>query len=97
MRAQDPQGGRIINNGSVSAQTPRAHSTSYTATKHAITGMTKSISLDGRPYNIACGQIDIGNARTEMVEALEKRALASGDQIEPSMDVAHVAEAIMSE
>jgi NAD(P)-dependent dehydrogenase (short-subunit alcohol dehydrogenase family) len=96
MRAQDPQGGRIINNGSVSAHTPRAHSTSYTATKHAITGITKSISLDGRPYNIACGQIDIGNARTEMVEALEQRTLAAGKKIEPSMDVAHVADAVLN-
>jgi NAD(P)-dependent dehydrogenase (short-subunit alcohol dehydrogenase family) len=68
MKAQDPRGGRIINNGSISAHTPRPNSAPYTATKHAITGLTKSISLDGRKYDIACGQIDIGNAATEMTE-----------------------------
>ena len=68
MRDQDPQGGRIINNGSISAHAPRPHSVAYTATKHALTGLTKSLSLDGRPYGIACGQIDIGNAATEMTE-----------------------------
>ena len=91
MRAQDPQGGRIINNGSISAQAPRPHSTSYTATKHAITGLTKSISLDGRPFNIACGQIDIGNARTEMVEAMAHRNAAAGLDPEYTMDVDDVA------
>ena len=68
MKAQDPQGGRIINNGSISAHVPRPHSIAYTATKHAVTGLTKSLSLDGRPYRIACGQIDIGNAATEIVK-----------------------------
>ncbi len=95
MRAQQPQGGRIINNGSVSAQSPRPHSTSYTSTKHAITGLTKSISLDGRPYDIACGQIDIGNARTEMVEAMARRNAAAGKETEATMDVDDVARAVL--
>ncbi|MCP4071682.1 MAG: SDR family oxidoreductase [Hyphomicrobiales bacterium] len=95
MRAQQPQGGRIINNGSVSAQSPRPHSTSYTATKHAITGLTKSISLDGRPYDIACGQIDIGNARTEMVEAMARRNAEAGKETEATMDVDDVARAVL--
>ncbi len=95
MRAQQPQGGRIINNGSISAQSPRPHSTSYTATKHAITGLTKSISLDGRPYDIACGQIDIGNARTEMVEAMARRNAAAGKETEATMDVDDVARAVL--
>ena len=95
MRAQHPQGGRIINNGSISAYSPRPHSTSYTATKHAITGLTKSISLDGRPYNIACGQIDIGNARTEMVEDLKKRTLSQGNTPEATMDVNDVARSVL--
>ena len=72
MKAQTPQGGRIINNGSISAHTPRPGSVSYTATKHAITGLTKSISLDGRRFGIACGQIDIGNAATDMTQAMSR-------------------------
>ncbi len=95
MRAQNPQGGRIINNGSISAHVPRVHSTPYTASKHAITGLTKSISLDGRPYNIACGQIDVGNAATDMVAALSRRAAAEGQEPEPTMDVDHVAQAVL--
>ena len=95
MRAQTPQGGRIINNGSISAHSPRPHSTPYTATKHAITGLTKSISLDGRPFNIACGQIDIGNARTEMVEALAERNAAAGIDPEYTMDVDDVARTVL--
>ena len=96
MRRQDPQGGRIINNGSVSAQAPRPNSAPYTATKHAITGLTKAISLDGRPFDIACGQIDIGNAATEMVRNLSKRkASVTPDGVpEPVMDVALVADAV---
>jgi len=96
MRAQEPQGGRIINNGSISAHTPRPNSTPYTTTKHAMTGLTKSISLDGRPYDIACGQIDIGNAGTEMVTALAKRNTEVNPEAEPEavMDVSHVAEAV---
>jgi len=95
MRAQDPQGGRIINNGSISAHVPRANSTPYTASKHAMTGLTKSISLDGRAYNIACGQIDVGNARTDMVAALGERAKAAGEEPEATMDVDHVAKAVL--
>lgn len=95
MRAQTPQGGRIINNGSISAHSPRPHSTPYTATKHAITGLTKSISLDGRAFNIACGQIDIGNARTEMVEALAERNAAAGIDPEYTMDVDDVARTVL--
>jgi NAD(P)-dependent dehydrogenase (short-subunit alcohol dehydrogenase family) len=87
MKTQDPRGGRIINNGSISATTPRPNSAPYTATKHAITGLTKSISLDGRPFDIACGQIDIGNAATEMTARMAN--------IEPRMDVKHVADAVV--
>jgi len=96
MKAQSPQGGRIINNGSISATTPRVHSAPYTATKHAITGLTKSLSLDGRAYNIVCGQIDIGNAQTDMTAYSRRGALqASGHTIEePMMSVDHVAEAV---
>ncbi len=96
MKSQTPQGGRIINNGSISATTPRVHSAPYTATKHAITGLTKSLSLDGRAYNIACGQIDIGNALTDMVTYSSRGApQASGHTIvEPAMSVDHVAEAV---
>ena len=72
MKAQDPRGGRIINNGSISAQVPRPSAVAYTATKHAITGLTKAISLEGRAYDIACGQIDVGNAATEMTAAMER-------------------------
>jgi NAD(P)-dependent dehydrogenase (short-subunit alcohol dehydrogenase family) len=96
MRAQRPQGGRIINNGSISAQTPRPRSAAYTATKHAVTGLTKATALDGRPYDIACGQIDIGNARTEMTRAFESGVLQADGAVrpEPAMDVGHVAAAI---
>ncbi|KZY46864.1 3-oxoacyl-ACP reductase [Roseovarius sp. HI0049] len=97
MRRQDPQGGRIINNGSVSAYVPRWGSSPYTASKHAITGLTRSISLDGRPFNIACGQIDIGNALTDMaVKMTEGVPQADGAiAIEPVMDVAHVASSVL--
>ncbi len=97
MKAQDPRGGRIINNGSISAHAPRPDSAPYTATKHAITGLTKCISLDGRKYDIACGQIDIGNAATEMTERMTKgvRQANGSIQVEPRMDVRHVAEAIL--
>jgi NAD(P)-dependent dehydrogenase (short-subunit alcohol dehydrogenase family) len=97
MKAQHPCGGRIINNGSLSAHAPRPHSAPYTATKHAITGLTKSISLDGRRYHIACGQIDIGNAATEMTERMtEGVAQANGTvSVEPRMDVRHVADAVL--
>ena len=96
MRDQSPQGGRIINNGSVSAEAPRPNSAPYTATKHAITGLTKSTSLDGRRYNIACGQIDIGNADTEMAAKMKKGVpQANGTiMVEPTMDVDHVAQAV---
>ena len=97
MKTQQPQGGRIINNGSISAHTPRRRSAPYTATKHAITGLTKCISLDGREHNIACGQIDIGNAATEMTErTTEGVPQANGSMlVEPRMDVRHVAEAVL--
>jgi NAD(P)-dependent dehydrogenase (short-subunit alcohol dehydrogenase family) len=97
MKSQQPQGGRIINNGSISAYVPRPHSAPYTSTKHAITGLTKSISLDGRAYNIACGQIDIGNAATDMSARLGVGALQpNGDVVaEPRMDVQHVADAVL--
>ncbi|HEY1898988.1 MAG TPA: SDR family oxidoreductase [Steroidobacteraceae bacterium] len=92
MKTQDPRGGRIINNGSISAHAPRMRSAPYTATKHAITGLTKSTSLDGREYDIACGQIDIGNARTELADQLAKASAAA----EPLMDVEHVAQAVLN-
>ncbi len=97
MKAQTPRGGRIINNGSISAQSPRPNSAPYTATKHAMTGLTKSTSLDGRAYDIACGQIDIGNAATDMVQAMSKGVMQAHGAvaIEPVMDVAHVAEAVL--
>ncbi|MGW8874935.1 SDR family oxidoreductase [Streptomyces mirabilis] len=96
MKEQDPQGGRIINNGSISAHTPRPLSVAYTATKHALTGLTKSLSLDGRPYRIACGQIDIGNAATDMTERMRTGALqANGETaVEPVMDVVDVARTV---
>jgi NAD(P)-dependent dehydrogenase (short-subunit alcohol dehydrogenase family) len=96
MKAQDPQGGRIINNGSISAHTPRPHSAPYTATKHALTGLTKSLSLDGRPYRIAVGQIDIGNAATDMTARMQTGTLqADGRTVpEPLMDVADVARTV---
>ena len=97
MKAQRPRGGRIINNGSISAHAPRPNSAPYTATKHAITGLTKSISLDGRPYDIACGQIDIGNAATEMTDRMAGGVpQANGTMlVEPRIDVRHVAEAVL--
>jgi NAD(P)-dependent dehydrogenase (short-subunit alcohol dehydrogenase family) len=97
MRAQDPRGGRIINNGSISAHTPRPRSAAYTAAKHAITGLTKSIALDGRPYDIACGQIDIGNAATEMTQGISRGALQADGSLlpEPTFDVRHVADAVL--
>jgi NAD(P)-dependent dehydrogenase (short-subunit alcohol dehydrogenase family) len=97
MKVQNPRGGRIINNGSISATAPRPNSAPYTATKHAITGLTKSISLDGRPFDIACGQIDIGNAATEMTERMTKGIQqANGTtMVEPRMDVKHVADAVV--
>jgi NAD(P)-dependent dehydrogenase (short-subunit alcohol dehydrogenase family) len=97
MRAQTPQGGRIINNGSVSAQAPRPGSIAYTATKHALTGLTKSLSLDGRPFRIACGQIDIGNAETEMVAPMKAGVPQANGEIrsEPVMAVADVVRALL--
>lgn len=94
MRHQSPMGGRIINNGSVSAHAPREGATTYTTTKHAITGLTKQIALDGRAFDIACGQIDIGNARTDMVDALVKRETAAGRDTLQTMDVDIVADAV---
>jgi NAD(P)-dependent dehydrogenase (short-subunit alcohol dehydrogenase family) len=97
MKAQDPKGGRIINNGSISAYAPRPNSAPYTATKHAITGLTKSISLDGRAWDIACGQIDIGNAATELTERMAAGVpQANGTMaVEPRMDVKLVADAVL--
>ena len=97
MKAQNPGGGRIINNGSVAAYAPRPNSAPYTATKHAISGLTRSTSLDGRPYNIACGQIDIGNALTEMTEKMTSGVpQASGDvAVEPTMNVDDVGRAVV--
>jgi NAD(P)-dependent dehydrogenase (short-subunit alcohol dehydrogenase family) len=97
MRLQQPQGGRIINNGSISAHVPRPGSAPYTATKHAITGLTRTLSLDGRAYDIACGQIDIGNAETPMTERMTQGvAQADGSvAVEPRMDVGHVARAVL--
>lgn len=97
MRAQSPQGGRIINNGSLSAHNPRPGSVCYTMSKHAITGLTRTLSLDGRDFDIACGQIDIGNARTELVEELNKRALEDDPDkpLMPMMDVADAARSVL--
>lgn len=97
MKAQSPQGGRIINNGSISAHAPRPHAVSYTATKHAITGLTKATSLDGRAYNIACGQIDIGNAASEMTTIMGRGVLQADGSTkpEPLMDIDHVARAVL--
>ena len=97
MKAQRPMGGRIINNGSLSAHSPRPNSAPYSATKHAITGLTKSTALDGRKYDIACGQIDIGNAETDMTARFATGTLqAGGDmKVEPRMDVAHVVDAVL--
>src|SRR6476469_11215526 len=96
MKAQDPRGGRIINNGSISAHTPRPNSAPYTAAKHAITGLTKSIALDGRPFDINCGQIDIGNAATNMTARMKRGVpQANGTvEVEPTMDVNDVARAV---
>jgi NAD(P)-dependent dehydrogenase (short-subunit alcohol dehydrogenase family) len=97
MKDQEPRGGRIINNGSISAQTPRPNSAPYTATKHAITGLTKSTALDGRKYDIACGQIDIGNAATDLTEKMKRGVpQANGTiNVEPRMDVTNVARAVL--
>jgi len=97
MKSQSPQGGRIINNGSISAHAPRPNSAPYTTTKHAVTGLTKSLSLDGRKYDIACGQIDVGNAATEMTARMRDGvAQADGStRLEPTMDVEHVARAVV--
>ncbi|MFJ5638519.1 SDR family oxidoreductase [Streptomyces sp. NPDC093223] len=96
MKEQEPRGGRIINNGSISAHTPRPRSVAYTATKHALTGLTKSLSLDGRPYGIAVGQIDIGNAATDMTAAMQAGVLQANGEVapEPVMDVADVARTV---
>ena len=95
MKQQNPRGGRIINNGSIAAHTPRPNSIAYTATKHAVTGMTKSTSLDGRAFDIACGQIDIGNAATELASAMPANTSAGSAPREPLMDVAHVGRAVL--
>jgi len=97
MKAQTPQGGRIINNGSISAHVPRPHAVAYTATKRAITGLTKSISLEGRPFNIACGQVDIGNAVTELSANIGRGALQPDGSllVEPMIDVRHAVDAVM--
>jgi len=96
MRHQVPEGGRIINNGSVSAHVPRPGAAPYTATKHAVTGLTKQIALDGRGFGIACGQIDIGNAETDLLRDVAAQAVARGDAPPPMMDVAHVADAVLA-
>jgi NAD(P)-dependent dehydrogenase (short-subunit alcohol dehydrogenase family) len=97
MKAQDPRGGRIINNGSISAHVPRPRSVAYTATKHAMTGLTKSISLDGREFGIACGQIDIGNAATEMTERMGRGVPQANGSLmaEPTFDARHVTDAVL--
>ena len=97
MKAQDPRGGRIVNNGSLSAHVPRPNAVAYTATKHAITGLTKAISLEGRAHDIACGQIDIGNATTDMTTAMEHGVPQADGSVapEPTMDVAHTAAAVV--
>jgi NAD(P)-dependent dehydrogenase (short-subunit alcohol dehydrogenase family) len=97
MKSQEPRGGRIINNGSISATTPRPNSAPYTATKHAITGLTKSTALDGRPYDIACGQIDIGNAATDMTSKMGSGVLQANGEIasEPTISAQHIARAVV--
>jgi NAD(P)-dependent dehydrogenase (short-subunit alcohol dehydrogenase family) len=97
MKAQSPQGGRIINNGSISAMVPRPQAVAYTATKHAITGLTRAISLEGRPFRIACGQVDIGNAATELSAGFGRDALQADGSLraEPMMDVGHAADAVL--
>ncbi len=96
MRHQQPQGGRIINNGSVSAHVPRPGAAPYTATKHAVTGLTKQIALDGRDIGIACGQIDIGNVETDLLRDVAAQAAARGEPPPPMMEVVHVAEAVLA-
>ena len=91
MKQQTPRGGRIINNGSIAAHTPRPNTIAYTATKHAVTGLTKAMALDGRAFDIACGQIDVGNAATELATAMPR----TGPNVEPLMDVAHVGRAVL--
>ncbi|RSM48307.1 SDR family NAD(P)-dependent oxidoreductase [Amycolatopsis balhimycina DSM 5908] len=97
MKDQDPRGGRIVNNGSISAHVPRPASVAYTATKHAVTGLTRSISLDGRAWNVACGQIDIGNAATEMTERMTAGIPQADGRVaaEPTFDLKHVADAVL--
>jgi len=97
MKAQQPQGGRIINNGSISAAVPRPHAVAYTATKHAVTGLTRALALEGRPFAIACGQIDIGNAATELAAHIGMGTLQADGSIaqEPMMDLSHAADAVM--
>ena len=95
MRHQTPQGGRIINNGSIAAHVPRPNSVHYSATKHAVTGLTRSLSLDGRDFGIACGQIDIGNARTAMVQGLVDAAIEAGQQPDPTMAVEDAARSVL--
>jgi len=97
MKAQQPRGGRIINNGSISAHAPRPQATCYTTTKHAVTGLTKATSLDGRAYDIACGQIDIGNAASEMTDVMRRGVMQADGSVrpEPLMDVEHVAKAVV--
>lgn len=98
MKAQNPQGGRIINNGSISAHVPRPNSTPYTMSKHAITGLTRCLALDGRRYDIACGQIDIGNAQSDLAKRLAEGTLQANGSLraEPLMDVQHVADAVLN-
>ena len=97
MRAQDPVGGRIINNGSISAHVPRPHAAPYTATKHAVTGLTRAIALDGRAHRIACGQIDVGNAATDMTTAMTQgvRQADGSVAVEPTIDASHVVDAVL--
>ena len=98
MKNQDPMGGRIINNGSISAHTPRPNSSPYTATKHAVAGLTKATALDGRKYNVACGQIDVGNAATDMTARMPKDGMPQaygGVDLEPTFDAKHVAESVL--
>lgn len=94
MRRQSPQGGRIINNGSISAHAPREGAVTYTTTKHGVTGLTRQLALDGRPFDIACGQIDIGNAMTDLLASIADRARAEGKPVPPHIDVALVADAV---
>ncbi|MGP1354884.1 SDR family oxidoreductase [Roseicyclus sp.] len=96
MRRQSPQGGRIVNNGSISAHVPREGAAPYTATKHGVTGLTRQIALDGRPFDIACGQIDIGNAETDLLRGIAAAARAQGRAPPPVMDVRHVADAVLA-